>query len=119
MNKEQREIQLYAEEIGQVAQTCHYFEVGRAKFYRWHKANSERHPKQAPGHPTQMAVNSLICINLCKPTALRRRSFISGSTTRVISTSRPNWTYGSALTTSTDRMVLAMKWRLTKLSEKL
>ena len=48
MNKDQREIPRklrvlrYAEEIGHVAKTCRYFGIGRASFYRWRKAYSER-----------------------------------------------------------------------------
>ena len=48
MNKDQREIQRklrilrYAEEIGHVAKTCRYFGIGRASFYRWRKAYTER-----------------------------------------------------------------------------
>ena len=48
MSKDKREIQRklrvlrYAEEIGHVAKTCRYFGIGRASFYRWRKAYSER-----------------------------------------------------------------------------
>jgi len=48
MNTDQREIRRklrilrYTEEIGQVAKTCRYFGIGRASFYRWRKAYTER-----------------------------------------------------------------------------
>ena len=48
MNKDKGEIQRklrilrYADEIGHVAKACRYFGIGRASFYRWRKANSER-----------------------------------------------------------------------------
>ena len=48
MDKNKREIQRklrilrYADEIGHVAKTCRYFGIGRASFYRWRKAYSER-----------------------------------------------------------------------------
>ena len=48
MNKDQREIRRklrilrHAEEVGHVAKTCRYFGIGRASFYRWRKAYTER-----------------------------------------------------------------------------
>ncbi len=46
------------------------------------------------------------------------KNFTSCSVTQVMSISKPNWTNGSAFTTSTDRTARTMERHLTKPSEK-
>jgi len=48
MNSDQREIQRklrvlkHADKIGDVSKTCRYFGIGRASFYRWRKAYTDK-----------------------------------------------------------------------------
>ena len=99
MSKDKREIQRklrvlrYAEEIGHVAKTCRYFGIGRASFYRWRKAYSERgeaglinappipkwHANRTPPEREENGPVALLCRPRCsfKPPFVRMRQGFS------------------------------------------
>ena len=85
MTSDQREIRRklrileHAEEIGDVSQTCRYFGIGRASFYKWRKAYQDRgeagliNAKPIPKCHARRHIGNVIDHRLVRP-AIRYKS---------------------------------------------